>query len=533
MGPWRFWGWLLLFVLLFALQGVRLSERLVTWDDESGYLHLGYLAASGQISLFQDEILGTRMPLPFYVLGATQMVWGRSLMAARLTSLVFALAALILVAVIARYVEGDWAGLLAAAFFASQGVLVGYLSTATYFSLSALILLAGLALLICRQAHATSVLAMALLSLLILTRTNLWVIPPAALGFTVVRARTWPHRLQLVAAACAMPAAFFLSDVRHLKIFAYVPVLHRLVEPLGYHSTLPLTAFRPFPLGDWPLALLRLVRMYEFWALAIAVPLVVVIVRAARGKGLGHLFGNHVLSALVVFLGYVAISQLLIFLDRLKQYGAYFPSWAPLVPVVLGVVYSRLLSIPDLGHWTRRGLLVFLVVTLAASTVIVRHPLLPPSSERYPVANTRLSAAVAHLRGIVRPHSTVFLWGNSLPLYLAGQDPYLQQIYSNETLTAVEDPHIVRTHGLWGMAEIDQWLSADAEYAVIQPSLFKAYEASRRAPIERIRALLDQHFVRIDRVDDYPWFVFDVYERRPSAPTWPLPSPIPSRRPGS
>jgi 4-amino-4-deoxy-L-arabinose transferase-like glycosyltransferase len=85
------------------------------------------------------------MPLPFYVLGASQLVWGRSLIAARLASLALGLGALILVTVIARHISGDTAGLLAAAFFATQGVLVGYLSTATYFSLSALILLTGLA----------------------------------------------------------------------------------------------------------------------------------------------------------------------------------------------------------------------------------------------------------------------------------------------------------------------------------------------------------------------------------------------------
>ena len=512
-GSWRFWGWLLPIVLLFTFQGVRLAERLVTWDDESGYLHLGYLAASGRISLSQDEIPGTRMPLPYYVLGATQLLWGRSLMAARLSSLALALATLILVAAIARRIGGDAAGLLAAAFFATQGVLVGYLATATYYSLSALILLAGLALLFCRQTQATRVVAMAVLSLLILTRTNLWPIPPAILAFTIVRARTWPYRLQLLAAASAVPAAFFLWDVRHLKILAFVPVLGRLVEPLGYHSTLPLTAFQPFPLGDWPLTLLRLLRMYEFWALAVAAAAVFLLARALRQEGTGRLFQNRPLILLVVFFGYVALSQCVLFLDRLKQYASYFPSWAPILPIILGVVYSALLSLPDLGRWSRRLLVAVLAVVLTAPVVIIRHPLLPSGAEVHPAAKRQLDTAVAHFRRIIPSTAKVFLLGNSLPLYLAGRDPYLQQIYSIEALAAVENRALIPTHGLWGIAEIEAWLSDDADYAVVQPAVLAHHRAARRLQIERIEALLAQRFVRIDQVDEYPWFTYDVYER--------------------
>ena len=46
-----------------------LAERMVTWTDESAYVHLGYLTATGQISLFQDELTGSRMPLSFWIVG--------------------------------------------------------------------------------------------------------------------------------------------------------------------------------------------------------------------------------------------------------------------------------------------------------------------------------------------------------------------------------------------------------------------------------------------------------------------------------
>jgi hypothetical protein len=501
-------------MLLFAIQGDRLAHRMVTWPDETGYLHLGYLAASGRISLFQDEIVAARMPLPYYILGATQVIWGRNLLVARFTAIVFSLGALILVAVIARRVGGERAGLLAAGFFATQGVLVGYLSTATYYSLSALILLTGLTLLVCYQSRTTDLLATAIMSSLILTRTNLWAIPPVILVFTLWRTRSSLDRLLLGVSATAIPFAFFLWDARHLKIFAYIPVLRGLVEPLGYRSTLALTAFQPFPLRDGPLAMLRFARMYEFWMLAAVVLVGALILRAVRRQSLSEFRHNHPLLLLAAFFAYVSISQFIVFLDRLKQYVAYFPSWAPILAILLGVGYSTLLSIPQMSSWARRGIITILAISLTVPIVVVRHPLLPSGAESGLVATIQLTAAAAHLRRVLPPEARVFLWGNSLPLYLAERDPYLQQIYSNNTLAAVEDRRAIPTHGLWGLAEIEKWLSIDADYAVVQPLLLEDYRESRPVQIERIRALLSEHFTRIDRVEEYPWFVFDVYARR-------------------
>lgn len=44
---WAFWSALALAAMLYLVQGRGLAERLVTWTDESAYVHLGYLAATG------------------------------------------------------------------------------------------------------------------------------------------------------------------------------------------------------------------------------------------------------------------------------------------------------------------------------------------------------------------------------------------------------------------------------------------------------------------------------------------------------
>jgi 4-amino-4-deoxy-L-arabinose transferase-like glycosyltransferase len=115
-----------LIALIFAAQSVHLARVLVPSHDETSALFFGYLTASGRVSLYQDEVIGHRAPGPAYIIGSTQVMWGRSLMAARLASVTFALALLLLTAGLAREVGGDTAGLLAAAFLTAQGAIVGY-----------------------------------------------------------------------------------------------------------------------------------------------------------------------------------------------------------------------------------------------------------------------------------------------------------------------------------------------------------------------------------------------------------------------
>ena len=101
-----------------------------------------------------------------------------------------------------------------------------------------------------------------------------------------------------------------------------------------------------------------------------------------------------------------------------------------------------------------------------------------------------------------------------MPLYLAGSDPYLQQIYSDETLAAVEDTAAIRRNGLWGKSDIQRWLSTDAAYVVLDPRLLETGLSTRGEQIHLMRGLLEKHFEWIGRVDDYQWFPYDVYRRR-------------------
>jgi len=489
-----------------------MAKSMLTWDDESGYLVLGELAATGQLSLFQDEMLGTRMPLPFYVLGASQIVWGKSLLAARLLSLALGVAALVAVAVLARCLGGDLAGLLAALFFATQAVFVGYLATATYHALGAAILMTGLALIMCGRPPWSAVAGSFVVSLLFLVRTNLWPLPAVIVPALLVSTRSRLARASIVVSALIVPIAFFASDSRHLKLLAYVPLLGALVEPLGYRSHLSFIGFEPVKGRAW--AFVRWAVTYEFWTFAVVLLAAIVVTRTIRAREVGPFFASRPVLWLAALLAYMAATQIVLFWDRLRYLTAYFPSWAPILPVVLGVEFAAALRLADASPGHRRALAALLVALLAAPVVIVRHPLLPPRAEVRETPLRDLGAAATRFERLIPSDAKIFLWGNPLPLYLGGRIPYLQQIYSNETLAAVEDRAVIEKNGLWGLAEIDRWLSADADFAVIDPSLFEHLRGSRSRQIARMQELLATRFELVDRVAEYRWTVFDVYARR-------------------
>lgn len=509
-----YWLGLTLLCVAFVVYGAWLAQRLVTWTDESAYVYHGYLAASGQISLFQDEMTGSRMPLPFWVTGWSQVVFGRSLLAARLVSLGIGVAAVCLTAALGRRIAGDWGGLLAAAFLVSQGVIVGYLVTGTYHALAAAILLGGLALTVRdgQPWHRTA--GMMVLSLLFLTRTNLWPILPAAVVVLWFTARGWRERAWIILAATAVPAAFFLWDARHLKVLAYVPLARRLVRPLGYPLGWSLVDVPTYAVSERLRVAVRLGRMYEYWALALLLLGALLIVCWWRGRPIRAFVGDARARLVAAGIVYITFFQILMLWDWPKAIVAWFPSYAPLVPVLLGAGFALVLRDGGWRGGGRAAIGAALALLLVAPAVIIRHPLLPAGPDAAARPMRELAAAAAHMRELVPPGARVFLLGDPLIPYLAGSTPYLQQVHSTNTLAVVQERSGIEKGGLWGDREMEFWLSKDADYVVIQPQEVDYLATRRPGQIARFRALLGEHFDHVGRVADYRWFVYDVYVRR-------------------
>lgn len=511
------WTLLSIVVLVYLAQGVFYARTLITWDDESSHLALGYLAVIGEISLYQDDMTGHRMPLPLYVLGASQLVFGPSLWAARLLSLALGLCALGLTIVLARRLGGNRAGLLAGLFLATQGTIVSYYGTAMYHSLTALILLAAVWAFLKEDLPWRYALGMAIASLIFLTRTNLF---PAVMFFFVwglLGAKSAVERVTVILVTAAPPAIFFLSDPTHLKLLAYVPFLSRLVESLGYRSLLE---FRGVPQDNFEQQLWGLVhfgRRYESWTLALAGLTVAGMLLWFRKRPRLVLNWNREVTVVVALWGWIFLWQLVIFRLHFKWISGYFPSFAPLSAVLLGIGFASLLARLDLPRLARAVLVTALATTLTISVIFPRNPLLPrPVQTPFDQDAIQLiNRAAADLRVLLPHGARVFLFAQPMPAYLAGLKPYLQQLQSpGATLAPIDsDERLVAKSGLWGHGEIERWLGREAGYAIISPQVVEAFVELRPENVKRIRELLQERFELVGSVGGATYLATDVYRR--------------------
>jgi 4-amino-4-deoxy-L-arabinose transferase-like glycosyltransferase len=506
----------LLVVLLLAVvvgQGVYFSQYLVPWEDEPGYLVLGAMAAKGEIRLFQNEMLGERLPLPFYVLGATQLVAGRSLVAARLGSLLLGVLAIILLWRVGTAIAGPLCGALAALFLSTQAMVVAYYATAMYHALCSLIITGGLYLLFVARAP---LLGMAAFSLLSLTRPNLAVMVPVVMAVLLVQARTPRERWALVAIAVLPPVVLLASSAEHLKILAYVPFLNGLVRPLGYESLFSLggRALAEVGLG-WVGGIAWFARRYMFW------------IFAGMGLALGWLFlrvrsGRSVLPSAPpirfagLLLAYTLAWQIVILHLYPKSVAAWTVSFAPLPALVLGYYAARLAEAPAAPLWLRRAVVLGLLATFAVSPSYSTHASMP---HPLPVGGTTVAALdrMSHRAAASIPEgSRVFLLGSALPTYLIGARPYLQQIIHTWTLVPEGDPVVLERSGLWGRADIEEWLGRDAQYALIDQQRLTSFRGIKGYDelAALIQAQLAANFRLVADISEVPFTPYRVYERR-------------------
>jgi 4-amino-4-deoxy-L-arabinose transferase-like glycosyltransferase len=505
--------------ILYLAVALYLSRVLMASDDEESYLGLGRLAVTGAISLFQDNLTGQRMPLPFYVLGGSQVVFGRSLWAGRLVSILLGLGVLGLTIAVAKRLQGDLAGVLAGFLLATQGVVVGYYATAGPRAFTALIFMAAVWIFLRKDLRWRCAVGMAVASLLFLTRTNMFPALPFFFVWALVGARGHFERLLVVLATLAPPAVFFLASPSHLKLLAHVPVLDRLVEPLGYRSIISFSAFQRSGLRDQLLSFPQFARRYESWALA-GSALLAGSVLARRREGPPPATDHHDgIGVLVALFLWVLVWHYVIWHESFRLVRAYFPDFAPLVASLLGAGLGSLLARPSLPRAARTLLVFALAGAFTVSVVFIRHPLMSQPIPRpfHGDAIQQLEDAARQLTALVPRGERVFEFASPITAYTADLDMPLQQLMSpGGTLAqAGSDQRLVERNGVWGIAEIDRWLGAEARYALVSDHLMQAMEPLRPEAVERIRQLVRERFVLVGRVTGAVWLAQDVYRREP------------------
>jgi hypothetical protein len=523
MSRMNLWGALAAMVVVYLALGIFYSRTLITWDDESSFLALGQMAVTGQIALFQDDMTGQRMPVPFYVLGASQVVFGRSLWAARLVSLGLGLGALLVTVAVARRVGGDLAGVLAGLLVATQGTIVGYFATATYHSVTALILMTAVWVLLKEELPWRAAIGMTIASLLFFTRTNLFPALPFFLVWALCLARGRAERLAVALVTVIPPALFLAADPTHLKLLANVPVLRGLVEPLGYRSILEFSPVHAAGPREQIWAFVVFARRYESWTLAAGGLLAACGLLVFRGRSPA---GFPRLRALAVIGGlwlWILAWHFIMLRMNFKIVPAYFPSFALLLAVVLGVVFADCLGRKDLTRITRGIIVASLVAGLVVSVVWVRHPLMPrPVPTPFgqdPIEMT--DRAAAELRRLLPAGTRVFLFAQPMPIYLAGLTAYIPQLMSPGGTMAPSgaDERVLRRSGAWSVANVESWLGEDVQYAIVSSGYLNGLEEPRPEAVRLIRRLLSERFEEVRVVQGALGMDYRVYHRRATGVT--------------
>ena len=499
--------------VLYIAQALYFARVLVPVSDGVQYLMVGVKAVRGELGVFDDRLPGNRMPLPFYVLGLTQLR-GPDLRTPRFLNVAFGLGTLALTIMLARRLGGDGAGVLAGLFLATQGVVVAYYSYEGYPAFAALALTAAVFVVLTADSPRMRILGAALAGLLFFVRSNLWPAIPFLLGYSLWRASGLTERGALAAVVAVPPLAFLAWDSTHLKILAYVPVLKRLVVPLGYDATLVLGVQEALPLREQLWETARVVRRYEFWALATAVLFALVLWRRIRGRPARWLGRDPRGAVLFTFFVYMLAAQFAMFSWNWGWVGLYFVSFAPLLPVLLGVGFTGLLVEAPAGSRARRVLVLILVCLLLPPLYFVRNPILPIGEVMAQDPFVATHRAAARLRRLVPANAKVVFYGRNTAYYLSGlPETYLAPLYNPDAFARIhEDPKVLHRFGFVDVQDMTDWFARDADFAVIDVPLFNIREQETS---ERLMSdLLARHFDLIETVDEPPFIAYAVYRRR-------------------
>jgi hypothetical protein len=532
---------LLLCVLAAYLVMAAFSAwTLVNHDYETEYLALGNLVVRGELNLYQDEMRGHWPPVPFYFYGAPQALLGPSLLVGRLQSVALGALVLVLVFALAARWAGSLAAATAAALFCSHGLVMGYFTTVHFAGLVALPHLLALYVLYCTDWPRRHLVAMGIVALLFLVKNNFWPTIPFVLVLVLLRPQPWRDRGAAVAIALALPIAFFAWDPRHVKMLAYVPVLQRWVEPLGYAPWYMLTEdaaaiARSGEYADivWDLslggqirgiagAILFLAKRYATWLTLLAVVASLAAWWARDLRAAARLWNGPGVATTFWLFWYLTAFQFVVLGPYAKQAVGFVGAIAPLLAVTLGCLVAVLAARLEPSRPRRLALLALVVLLVVASPWVHRHHNLARRvvlAESPLVVLPRIADRLAPL--LPAGETRIFSLADPMPLHLAGRRSYLRQ-FSQERwgFTTLRDRERYRRVGMWGPAELEAWLETDARYAVLESDTvewFRRYRPPYRPLLARMDALIAERFTLLDSVQGRANDRFRVYRRNDGA----------------
>jgi hypothetical protein len=215
---------------------------------------------------------------------------------------------------------------------------------------------------------------------------------------------------------------------------------------------------------------------------------------------------------------YVVAFQFVVMGPYAKQAVAFAGPVAPLLASVIGHVFATLVEGPGRPWLLRAAALGAMVLALLASPFVHRHHNLPRVVDLANAPITALRTTAERLAALIPPGETrVFSLADPMPIHLAGRRTYLQQFNQHMfVFTSLRDRTRYVRVGMWGPTELEEWLGADARYAILSASVVDSYRSRERyRPIlARMDALLAQEFVEIAAIPGLAGDRVTVYRRR-------------------
>ncbi len=260
-------------------------------------------------------------------------------------------------------------------------------------------------------------------------------------------------------------------------------------------------------------ALLLFARWYKVWILAALVFAAVLTVRLIRHLPLRAVLSNRGVNLVGTVLLYLSLWQFVAFMRSWSWAVGYLASFAILGAVCLGFGFSVLIREYCTTFGPKAAIFAFLSGLFLLGPSLSR-PADLPASVWGAAAPTRALYRLAEALGARIPHgSRVFHLGSFQPLYIAGLKPYLRQVFGAWTLSPATEEKIRKKSGLWGEAEIREWLEKDSQYAVIVPADLDTYRAACGRCVALVQSLLAKHFTEIAVLEDYPGRAHIIYRR--------------------
>lgn len=523
-------------LVAYLILGLFYAWTLMSHDYEAEYLGLGSLALRGELSLYQDEMTGQWVPLPFYVFGVSQLIFGPNLLVPRLMAVALGAVTLALIFSLATRWGGPLAGTAAGAFFCTQGLVMGYFSTVHFASLAAVFHLLGIYILFCTEWRWRDLVGMAVFSVLFLVKPNYWPTIPFVLLFLIWRAGTHRARLAVTAVALTIPVLFFAWDRDHLKLLAYVPILRDWVKPLGYSAWFPLVEdpaafwrsdYVDLPAGDTSVGrALRILlsaslffKRYAVWFGALLGLGALAAWGRRRRPRTEERWPPGLRFSFWLF-WYLVAAQFVVVGPFIKQVFGYVGPVAPLLALTIGYLFAVVYTRPVFPSPVPATVAACMIAGIVVSPWIHRQPNLPRVVSLRDAPLPALRKAADRVAAVIPPRERrVFLLGDPLVVHLAGRRAYLRQ--SSQwwlAFTSVRDPARYARSGLWGPSELEQWLGTDATYAILETKMVDFYRSREpyREILGRMDTLLARNFTLVETIAEPSRSRVFVYRRRAS-----------------